>query len=94
MALLELKCLSHEDLSNQFCVDWLKAREAHFLRHRNLERSDLSGIPRIAVFGPIIYRPLKELGSPGKILSNRCDENHVDLSMAETPKELKTLFRR
>ena len=64
---IELKCLSHEDLSNQFCVDWLKAREAHFFRHRNLERSDLSGIPRSAVFGPIIYRPLKELGSPGKI---------------------------
>ena len=27
-----LKSLSHEDLSNHFCVDWLKAHEAHFSR--------------------------------------------------------------
>ena len=25
-----LKSLSHEDLTNHYCVDWLKAQEAHF----------------------------------------------------------------
>ena len=30
MEVLGLKSLSHEDLSNHYCVDWLKAQEAHF----------------------------------------------------------------
>ena len=35
MEFLELKSLSHEDLSNHFCVDWLKA-------HKSLSHEDLS----------------------------------------------------
>ena len=31
LEVLELKSLSHEDLSNHYCVDWLKAHEARFL---------------------------------------------------------------
>ena len=56
MKVLELKSLFHEDLSNHYSVEWLKAHEAHFSRERTLET---------AVFGPTIYRPLKELGGPG-----------------------------
>ena len=33
---LGLKSLSHEDLSNHYCVDWLKAHEAHFSRDKTL----------------------------------------------------------
>ena len=32
-----------------------------------MEAADLTGVPRRAIFGPINYRPLKKLGSPGAI---------------------------
>ena len=32
MEVLGLKSLSHDDLNNHYCVDWLKADEAHFSR--------------------------------------------------------------
>ena len=65
MKVLELKSLFHEDLSSHYSVDWLKAHDAHFSRERTLETADLTGVARRAVFGPTIYRPLKELGGPG-----------------------------
>ena len=65
---LGLKSLSHEDLSNHYCVDWLKAREAHIYRAKTLDTADLTGIPQKSIMGPINYRPLKELGSPGLIV--------------------------
>ena len=68
MEFMELKSLSHEDLSNHYCVDWLKAHEAHFSRDKTLERADLNGIPKKSIFGPVNYRPLKELGSPSLIM--------------------------
>ena len=37
---LGLKSLSHEDLSNHYCVDWLKVHEAHFSRAKILETAD------------------------------------------------------
>ena len=46
MAILGIKSLSHEDLSNHYCVDWLKAHEAHFFRAKTLEMADLTGIPQ------------------------------------------------
>ena len=48
METLELKSLSHEDLSSHFCVDCLKAHDAHFSPEKNLETVDLSGIPKRA----------------------------------------------
>ena len=60
--------VSHEDLSRHQCVDWLKAHETHFSRAKMMETADLTGIPTKSVMGPINYRPLKLLGSPGLIV--------------------------
>ena len=65
---LGIKSLSHEDLINHYCVDWLKAHEAHFSRAKALEMADLMGIQQRSIMGTINYRPLKELGSPGLIV--------------------------
>ena len=65
---LGLERVSHEDLSRHQCVDWLKAHETHFSRARIMETADLTGIPTKSVMGPINYRPLKLLGSPGLIV--------------------------
>ena len=62
---LGLKHVSHEDLSRHHCVDWLKAHETHFSKARMMETADLTGIPVNSVMGPINYRPLKLLWSPG-----------------------------
>ena len=60
---LGLKHVSHDDLSQHHCVDWLKAHEAVFLRAMIMETTDLIGIPMKSIMGPIKYRPLKLLGS-------------------------------
>ena len=65
---LGLKNVSHEDLSRHHCVDWIKAHEAHFSRAKTLETADLTGIPQKSIMGPVNYRPLKQLGSPGLIV--------------------------
>ena len=65
---LGLKHMSHEDLSRHHCVDWLKAHETHFSRARMMETADLTGTTKKSVMGPINYRPLKLLGSPGLIV--------------------------
>ena len=49
-------------------MDWLKAHEAHVSRAKTLETADLTEIPKKSIMGPVNYRPLKELGSPGLIL--------------------------
>ena len=64
---LGLERVSHEDLSRHQCVDWLKAHETHFSRAKMMETADLTGIPTKSIMGPINYRPLKLLGSPGLI---------------------------
>ena len=51
MEVLGFKNLSHEDMSNHFCLDWLKAHEAHFSRDKTLEAADLTGNPRRSIFG-------------------------------------------
>ena len=63
METLELNGLSHEDLNTHYCVNWLKAVEAHFSREKTLETADLTGIPVRAIFCPFNYRHLGELGS-------------------------------
>ena len=65
---LGLERVSHEDLSRHQCVDWLKAHETHFSRARMMKTADLTWIPIRLVMGPINYRPLKLLGSPGLIV--------------------------
>ena len=65
---LGLKHVSHEDLSRHQCVDWLKAHETHFSRAGIIETADLTRIHMRSVMGPINYRPLKLLGSPGLIV--------------------------
>ena len=65
---LGLKHVSHEDLSRHHCVGWLKAHETHFSRARMIETADLTGISMKSVMGPINYRPLKLLGSPGLVV--------------------------
>ena len=65
---LGLKLVSHKDLSRHQCVDWLKAHEAYLPRARMIKTADLTGIPTKSVVGPINYRPLKLLGSPGLIV--------------------------
>ena len=65
---LGLERVSDEDLIRHQCVDWLKAHETHFSRARMMESADLTGIPTRSVMGPINYRPLKLLGSPGLIV--------------------------
>ena len=62
---LGIERVSHEDLSRHHCVDWLKAHETHFSRAKLMDTADLTGIPTKAIMGPINYRPLKLLGSPG-----------------------------
>ena len=64
---LGIKSMSHEDLSNHYCVDWSKDHEAHFSRAKTLEMADMTVIPQRSM-GPINYRPLKELGSSGLIV--------------------------
>ena len=61
---LGLEHVSHKDLSRHH----LKAHEAHFSRARMMETADLTGIPLKSIMGPINYRPLKLLGSPGLIV--------------------------
>ena len=68
MEVLGLKGLSHEDLSNHSCLDLLKAHEARFARDKTLETALLNGIPKKSIIGPVNYRPLKELRSPGLIV--------------------------
>ena len=68
MEVLGLTSLPHEDLSNHYCVDWLKAHEAHISRDKTLEIADLTEIPEKSIIGSVNYRPLKELVSPGLIV--------------------------
>ena len=65
---LGLERVSHEDLGRHQCVDWLKAHGTHFSRAKIMETADLTGIPTKSVMGPINYRPIKLLGSPGLIV--------------------------
>ena len=65
-----LKKVSHEDLTRHNCVDWLKTHEALFSRTKTMETADLTGFPQKSIKGPVNYRPLKQLGSPGLIVDS------------------------
>ena len=88
---LELKSLSREDLSSHYCVDWLRAHNAHFSRERTLETADLTGVPRRSIFSPISYRPLKELGSLGAIAEPLKDRTGLARVRVAIPAQLRAV---
>ena len=89
--ILGLKNVSHEDLSRYHCVDWLKAHEAHFSRSRTMETTDLTGIPLKSRMGPVNYRPLKQLGSPGLIVEPPKHRTSITRIRVATPAQLRVV---
>ena len=88
---LGLERVSHEDLSRHQCVEWLKADETHFSRARIMETADLTGIPTKSVMGPINYRPLKFLGSPGLIVEPPKHRTSIARIRLATPAQLRVV---
>ena len=88
---LGLKHVSHEDLSRHQCVVWLKAHETHFSRVRMMKTADLTGIPMRSVMGPINYRPLKLLGSPGLIVEPPKHRTSIARIRLATPAQLRVV---
>ena len=88
---LGLERVSHEDLSRHQCVDWLKAHKTHFSRARIMETADLTGIPTRSVMGPINYRPLKLLGSPGLIVEPPKHRTSIARIRLATPAQLRVV---
>ena len=86
---LGLERVSHEDLGRHQCVDWLKAHETHFSRAKIMETADLTGIPTKSVMGPINYRPLKLLGSPGLIVEPPKHRTSIARIRLATPAQLR-----
>ena len=73
------------------CVDWLKAHETHFSRAKLMETADLTGIPMKAIMGPINYRPLKLLGSPGLIAEPPKHRTSIAMIRLATPAQLRVV---
>ena len=88
---LGIERVSHEDLNRHHCVDWLKAHEAHFSKAKLMETTDLTGIPTKAIMGPINYRPLKLLGSPGLIAEPPKHRTSIARIRLATPAQLKVV---
>ena len=88
---LGIERVSHEDLSRHHCVDWLKAHETHFSRAKLMETADLTGIPTKAIMGPINYRPLKLLGSPGLIAEPPKHRTSIARIRLATPAQLRVV---
>ena len=86
---LGLKNVSKADLNRHHCVDWLKAHETHFSRARTMETSDLTGIPLKSIIGPINYRPLKQLESPGLIVEPPKHRTSIARIRVATPAQLR-----
>ena len=88
---LGLEQVSHEDLGRLQCVDWLKAHETHFSRAKMTETADLTGIPTKSVMGPINYRPLKSLGSPGFVVEPPKHRTSIARNRVATPAQLRVV---
>ena len=88
---LGIERVSDEDLSRHHCVDWLKAHETHFSRAKLMETADLTGIPTKAIMGPINYRPLKLLGSPGLISEPPKQRTSIARIRLATPAQLRVV---
>ena len=89
--ILGIDRVSHEDLSRHHCVDWLKAHEAHFSRAKLMETADLTGIPTKTIMGPVNYRPLKLLGSPGLISEPPKHRTNIARIRLATPAQLRVV---
>ena len=89
--ILGIDRVSHEDLSRHHCVDWLKAHEAHFSRAKLMETADLTGIPTKTIMGPVNYRPLKLLGSPGLIAEPPKHRTSIARIRLATPAQLRVV---
>ena len=88
---LGLEQVSHEDLGRLQCVDWLKAHETHFSRAKMTETADLTGIPTKSVMGPINYRPLNPLGSPGFVVEPPKHRTSIARIRLATPAQLRVV---
>ena len=88
---LGLEQVSHEELGRHQCVDWLKAHETHFSRAKLMETADLTGIPTKSVMGPISYRPLKSLGSPGLVVEPPKHRTSIARIRVATPAQLRVV---
>ena len=88
---LGLERVSHEDLGRHQCLDWLKAHETHFSRAKIMETADLTGIPTKSVMGPINYRPLKLLGSPGLVVKPPKHRTSIARIRLATPAQLRVV---
>ena len=88
---LGLERVSHEDLGRHQCVDWLKAHETHFSRAKMMETADLTGIPTKSVMGPINYRPLKSLASPGLVVEPPKHRTSIARIRVATPAQLRVV---
>ena len=71
--------------------NWLKAHETHFSRARMMETADLTGIPMRSVMGPINYRPLKLLESPGFIVELPKHRTSIARIRLATPAQLRVV---
>ena len=91
---LGIERVSHEDLNRHHCVDWLKAHEAHFSRTKLMETAHLTGIPTKAIMGPINYRPLKLLRSPGLIVEPPKHRTSIARIRLATPAQLKVVDKQ
>ena len=91
---LGLERVSREDLSRHQCVDWLKAHETHFSRAKIMETADLTGITTKSVMGPINYRPLKLLGSPGLIVEPPKQGTSIARIRLATPAQFRVVDKR
>ena len=89
--ILGIDRVSHEDLSRHHCVGWLKAHEAHFSRAKLMETADLTGIPMKTIMGPVNYRPLKLLGSPGLISEPPKHRTNIARIRLATPAQLRVV---
>ena len=88
---LGLEQVSHEDLGRHKCVDWLKAHETRFSRAKLTETADLSGIPTKSMMGPINYRPLESLGSPGLVVEPPKHRTSIARIRVATPAQLRVV---
>ena len=88
---LGLEQVSDEDLGRHQCVDWLKAHETHFARAKLMETADLTGIPTKSMMGPINYRPLKSLGSPGLVVEPPKHRTSIARIRVATPAQLRVV---
>ena len=69
----------------------MKAHEAHFLRTKTLETADLIGFPQKSIMGPVSYRPLKHLGSPGLVVEPPKHRTSIARIRVATPAKLRVV---